>query len=156
MANPPGGKKRAFSSARAILAIGSQKVGWAIGFRANPTVVGAPIFVFGDMYKQRTEPVTADGSGSFDFIHMLWQPLNSLKSGSASLWANHLLTTQQWIEYEPPPIGVYDLITGKGVCLVTGMFPEREDFSLTQGGLMQRSCNFSATKITEHRDEILR
>lgn len=151
MANPPPpGRKRAFSSIRAWLFIESQKVGWANGFRMRPTTTSSDIRVFGNIYRERAEPVDASASGSFDFIHMLWAPLSSLKSNNYQLWANQLMDTRQWIDYEPPPLTLVDMVTKKIVCTVEGMMPEGEEFALTQGGLMQRSCNFSCNKAYEH------
>ena len=151
MANPPPpGRRRAFSSPRAWLFIGSQKIGWATGFRMRPSVNATDIRVFGSIYRERAEPVDASGSGSFDYIHMLWAPLAGFKEGTYQLWANQLMTTLQWIDYEPPPITLIDMVTKKEVCTIQGMFPESEDFSLSQGGLMQKNCNFTFNRAFEH------
>lgn len=155
MANPPPpGRRRAFSSPRALLYISTLKIGWATGIRVNPSMAATDINVFGDVYRQRAEPVTASGSGSFDFIHMLWAPLASFKEGPYSVWANQLMSTQQWIDYEPPPLTLVDLITKREIVTLKGMFPEGEEWSLTQGGLMQRNCRFTFDRAYEHSTAI--
>lgn len=157
--------RRAFSSPRAAIVIGGVPVGWAQGFQARESVTSVPIKVLGEMYTQRFEPVNADASGSFDLIHLLVEPLSGLITSSAAgntvrAWASHILSTQQWIAYDPPALSLVDLNTtgfragssgNRSVITVIGMMPEGRSFTISQGGLLMENCNFNAIKIEEHR-----
>lgn len=148
-------QRRPFSSPRALLLIGNFKIGWVTGFRIRPSATGAPIKVFGDMYRQRTEPVDADGSGSFDLIHILSEPLSAARQDGFVLWADHLLSTGQWIDYEPPNLTLVDAKSKRVICTVEGMFPENQEFALVQGGLLQHSGSFSFRKAYPHATPVL-
>lgn len=112
------------------------------------------------MYTQRFEPVNADASGSFDLIHLLSEPLSYLRASSSNgqvrVWASHVLTTRQWVAYNPPTLSLIDMNTtglgagNRSVITVYGMMPEGRSFTISQGSLMMENCNFNAVRIEEH------
>lgn len=146
---------RPFSAIRAHIFFDTVRVGWAVGVSVQAATVGAPVKVLGDIYAKLIEPVDTDVTGSFDYIHILDRPLASLAANGRKVWGTHLLTNREWIQFDPPMMTIVDMFNNDNVITIQGAFPQGQNFTLTQGGMMMVDCSFRGIRAFEHGTAIV-
>lgn len=149
---------RAFSSAACLLYLENIEIGWATGFRCNENFGLIPVEVMGRLRAVRYEPVSLKYAGSFDYIHMLGNPISKYVSGASiaggaprPLWMQG--TDKQIVNFEPLTLTVVDLYAQSGpsrVITVVGWMPESRVWSVSYPNLMTENCSFVAIDATEH------
>lgn len=149
MSNP-----RAFSSAACIIKLQDREIGWATGFRATENFNLFPIDVLGKLRTQRYEPVAVKYAGSFEFIHMLADPISSYidAAGNQQLWMGG--SDYQIINFQPIELTLVDQYTGpttqSRVLHLTGWVPESRSWAISYGNVMTANCSFVCTNVTEY------
>jgi len=147
--------RRAFTSTRARVSVNGTIIGWVNDFSASESFGNVPIRVFGDAAVQLFETVAYNVNGSFGYMHILTEPLNSIGGGRTwfplDWYGNREEENRKIIDYVPGTIDLLDWYSGITVLSIQGFKPEGRVFRLSEGAITMVNATFVATTLTERK-----